>query len=199
MRHYFCFRRDVSSLVVNTRAGSGTSSRKPVDADPRQNLIIRPRIAVGPIMQLLIDPGEEGDRRVCQRVANCLRLRTLQEIVTSGFLRKPLRPLEATFFGIGIWGKRMLQGKQRILLEFGGMGEEEVDMACLAGVGVQNAHGSRHVESPVAALSDVLIISQLQHELVTSFGILLCGKSRLLDAAGKAKVGKRRCDNMEGR
>ncbi len=52
--------RRVSHFVVDPRAGRGPGGREPVDRDPGQDLVVGPGVRVGPVVELFVDPGEQG-------------------------------------------------------------------------------------------------------------------------------------------
>lgn len=100
----------------------------------------------------------------------------------------------------------------------GFMAADHVYVGGLDVVGVQEAHYACDHHAPVAALGycptscqlakgdnmryprrgTIFVVSKLEHELVTRLGILGQAKPFLLGAGGKAEVGKRKGDDMEG-
>jgi hypothetical protein len=69
----------VHIFAIDTMRGAGSGTAELVDADPGQNLIVGPGIAVGPVVEFLVDPGEqgEGDGRVLEMVWGLVDWRTL--------------------------------------------------------------------------------------------------------------------------
>lgn len=74
---------------------------------------------------------------------------------------------------------------------------DHVDVACFAMLGIQMADRTGDHITPVASLSDVLIISQFEHELMTSLRVLCCSKTPGFNALAESIVGKRWGNNME--
>lgn len=54
-----------------------------------QDLVVRPWVVIRPIVQLLIDPRQQGDRAVVQSVAKCLWLGALLDTVSTAFVHEP--------------------------------------------------------------------------------------------------------------
>ena len=52
----------VCRLVVDPQVRGRARRREPVDADPRADLVVRPRVVVRPIVQFLVDPAQQPDR-----------------------------------------------------------------------------------------------------------------------------------------
>lgn len=77
-------------LVINPQIRGGPRGREPVDADPRADLVVRPGVVVRPVVQFLVDPPQQPDRRVRQRVAQRLWLRALLRPVARALLQEPL-------------------------------------------------------------------------------------------------------------
>lgn len=73
------------SFVINAMRGAGACSAKTVDAYPGEDFIIGPRIRVSPIVQLFINPGEQSDRRIVERVGEGLGLGGLKQIIAFMF------------------------------------------------------------------------------------------------------------------
>ncbi len=63
----------------------------------RRTFVVRPRIRVRPIHELLIDPRKQADRRVRERVPERLRLRRLLGEVPPPLRAEPRRAREARF------------------------------------------------------------------------------------------------------
>lgn len=55
-------------LVVDANVRGGPRGREPVDADPGEDLVVGPRVGIGPVVQLLVDPGEQRDGAVSESV-----------------------------------------------------------------------------------------------------------------------------------
>ena len=63
--------RVMQCLVVNIRGCVWASTRENVHADPEADLVLSPGVRVGPVHQLVPDPGEEADRRVSESEVDC--------------------------------------------------------------------------------------------------------------------------------
>lgn len=92
-------------LVVDERSGGGPGGREPVDGNPSQDLVVGPGVRVRPIMELLVDPGEEGDRAIVQGVADCLGFGGLFGEVAAAVAGPPVfEALETFGFAGGVQG-----------------------------------------------------------------------------------------------
>lgn len=91
-------------LVVNSATSRRTRCRKPIDTHPSQYLIIRPGVAVCPIVEFLIDPGKEGDGAVVETVAEGLRFGGLELVIAAAFFVEPVSSGDAGFFEVGVGG-----------------------------------------------------------------------------------------------
>ena len=47
-------------FVVDARAGAGAGDGEIVDGDPGEDFGVGPRVAIGPVVEFFVDPGEEG-------------------------------------------------------------------------------------------------------------------------------------------
>lgn len=102
----------VSHLVIDPGVGSGTGGREPIYGDPGEDFVVRPRVTVGPVVELLVDPGEQGDRAVGETVAEGLGLGALDLVVSAAFFYEPPRPRQACLFvrRVGRHGVLQCQG-----------------------------------------------------------------------------------------
>jgi hypothetical protein len=55
-------------------------------------------------------------------------------------------------------------------------------------LGVEKTEGSSDREAPVTSLGDILVVSELEHQLVKGFGVLDVSKTPLLDTLTEAEV-----------
>ena len=142
----------VLAFVVDALAGGGAGGAEPVDADPGQDLVVGPGVAVAPVVQLLVEPGEQADGRVGDGVADRLGFGALLEVVAGAFGREPFRMRVARFLG---------RGQRRLLCfeEEGGVGARvrvgglcEVGVCGAAGGGVEEGHGAQDRVADVATL-----------------------------------------------
>ena len=56
--------RGVVHFVVDPEAGGGAGGGEEVETDPGQDLVRRPGVGVCPVVEFLVDPGEQGDGAV---------------------------------------------------------------------------------------------------------------------------------------
>ena len=101
-------------LVVDPRVGRGTRGAEPVDGDPGAHLVRGPGVGVGPVVQLLVDPGEQRDGGVGQGVAEGLRLGGLFGAVAGAFVEEPARAREAGALAGRGRGEGVLGGQERV-------------------------------------------------------------------------------------
>jgi hypothetical protein len=87
-------------LIVDPLRGRWTSCRKIVDTNLRQDIVVRPWILIRPIVQLLVDPCKQPDRRAGYRVAYRLRLGPLELEVGGTLFLEPFSSRNASFFFI---------------------------------------------------------------------------------------------------
>jgi hypothetical protein len=85
---------------------------EPVDRDPGADFVGRPGVAVRPVVQLLVDPREQRDGRVGERVAECLRLGRLLGAVAGAFGEEPSRAREAVALARRVGGQGVLGGRR---------------------------------------------------------------------------------------
>ena len=188
----------VRALVVDARGRGGAGGAEPVDAHPGADLVVGPGIAVGPVVQLLVDPRQQRGGRVCEGVADCLRLRRLLVAVAGAFVQEPGQAGEGVFLTLGVWREGVLQGEARVLGPGRARAVVHVDVCGAASAGVENGHCARDEHAPVAALGDVLGVAQGEHELVARLGVLLKGEAFARRAAAEAVVGEGERDDVEG-
>ena len=98
------------NLVVDANVRDGARGREPVDADPGEDLVVGPRVGIGPVVQLLVDPGEQRDGAVGEGVGQRLRLRRLQQPVAGSFLHEPVAARHPGLLGGGVRRQRVLDG-----------------------------------------------------------------------------------------
>ena len=85
----FC--RGMHHLVINPLGCTRSCPTELVDADPSQSFLDIPRIVVRPIVQLIVNPRQERDGGVFERVGEGLRSgRLFQIIACSNFSPSPL-------------------------------------------------------------------------------------------------------------
>jgi hypothetical protein len=77
------------SLIIYPGTGSRSCCRKPVYGNPGENFVVGPRVGVGPVMEFLVDPGEECDWGIGEGVADGLGFCALEEVVAVGFFAEP--------------------------------------------------------------------------------------------------------------
>ena len=68
-------------LVVEPQTCRHTGGRVPVDGDPSQDLVSGPRVVVRPVVEFLIQPGEESNRGVGKCAGERLPFRLVEEVV----------------------------------------------------------------------------------------------------------------------
>ena len=95
------------NLKVNPHRRSRACTREPVDGNPRQNCIglvplcmiwstpyhtfvVFPGIIVRPVVQFFVDPREQANRTISQRVTDRLRLGALSREITAASVLEPL-------------------------------------------------------------------------------------------------------------
>lgn len=129
-------RHRVHDLVVNAHRGRGTGAREIIHRHPGEDLVVGPRIRVGPIVQLLVDPREQGDGRIVEAVRERLGLGRLLEKVAAALFGEPFRAREAVVLGAGVGRRGVLEREDRVLREARLLAADHVDVACFAlGVG----------------------------------------------------------------
>ena len=116
-------------LVVDADAGGGAGGREEVERDPGEDLVGRPGVFVGPVVEFLVDPGEQGDGAVAEAVTQGLRLGALELVVAASLLEEPLCSCEAGFFEVAVGGYGVLEGLDRGAGECGWVdGSDVIDM-----------------------------------------------------------------------
>ena len=103
-------------------------------------------------MQFLVDPGEEADRRVGERVAEGLRLAGLLGAVAAAFGEEPGAAGEGGAVTRRGREDRVLQAEDGVVRPGGGGGPRHVDVGGQGVGGVEEAHGAGYHGAPVAAL-----------------------------------------------
>lgn len=94
--------RGVVDLVVDAHAGGGAGGGEVVERDPGEDLVVGPGVGVGPVVEFLVDPGQEGGGAVGEGVAEGLGLGALDRVVAAAFLKEPVRSGEPRFFEVAV-------------------------------------------------------------------------------------------------
>ena len=140
----------VHSFVVDADIRGRARGAEPVDADPRTYFLVRPGVVVGPVVQFLVDPGEQRDRAVGERVAEGLGFGGLFGAVAGAVGEKPGRAGNAGALAGVVGGQGVLRGQERV----GGPGRTgpvvHIGVCGEAVVGVEEGQGARDVQAPVA-------------------------------------------------
>ena len=124
----------VVHFVVNADAGGGAGGGEEVDRDPGEDLVRGPGVGVGPVVEFLVDPTEQGDGAVAEGVPQGLRLGALDLVVAAALLEEPLCSCEAGFFKVAVGGYGVLEGQDRGAGECGwGDGSDVIDMTGCGG------------------------------------------------------------------
>jgi hypothetical protein len=212
-------------LVINPPRGSRSGATKRIDGDPGEDLVVRPWVGICPVVELLVDPGEESDGAVVEGVGEGLGARGLEDVVAlwesvnqilgisrihiktenrkfsipRPVLLKIRRPFQPLLLKLRISRHSLLHRHARVLTYSRRVRSEKVDVACFAAPGEQGANGTSDDRAPITALSDVLRVPQLEHELMARLGILSNRKATLGNALAEAEVWERRRDDVEGR
>lgn len=175
------------ALPVDAHAGRRACGRERVDAHPSQNLIIAPIVSIRPVVQFFVDPGEQADGAVVQRVAQRLRFGGLDAAVAGSVGLEPGAAGEAgAFHGGEVGGFGGCAGSR------GFAGADHVDVRGFAGGGVEEADGAGYPGAPVAALGDcdfgngLIIVLRMERRWV-GFGGRLEGGG---EGRGRKDVGK---------
>lgn len=103
------------SFVVDTNARGRSRGREPVDRYPSQDLVVRPLVAIGPVVEFLVDPGQERDRAVGQCETDRLGLGALKEVVAVAFILKPCGSVPSCFLPCAVRSNGVLEGEERLL------------------------------------------------------------------------------------
>ena len=67
----------VPRFVIDPQACGRAGGAEVVDRYPGQDLVGRPGVVVGPVVEFLVDPGQQRDGAVVEGVAQCLGFRAL--------------------------------------------------------------------------------------------------------------------------
>jgi len=155
----------VLRLVVDPRACSRPSGREPVDRNLCQDFIVGPRVAVGPVVELLVDPCQQPHRRVCEGCSNRRWSGCLFDVVAQPLFEEPVCPREPSFLRLGA-REEILEIKQG-LLDRRCVGTDVVQVRCDTLFGVLSAYDPSYCIAPVATLghymSEVSAISPRKH------------------------------------
>ena len=160
------------NLVVDHMRRPRPSSAEGVNAHPRENLVLRPRVRIRPVVHLLVDPRQQRNRAVVQRVRQRLRLRRLLGVVAAPFLLEPVRSREAGRFLLVVGAQGVLQRQDGMLGPSWRIAANHVYVARSAGLGIECSDGAGDVEAPVAALGHILAVPEGEHQLVARLGVL---------------------------
>lgn len=147
----------VLGLVVDAHAGRRARRRELVHAHPGEHLVVGPGVPVGPVVQLLVHPGQEGDG-VGERDANGGRARALLRVVPGPFCPEPAGALEERGLDGRVRREQVPQVQEGRGQQGGGaLRPDKVDVGGEAGRRVLQADEARDDVAPVAALGDYCI------------------------------------------
>lgn len=130
----------MEGFKVDPRVRRRARRAEPVDRDPGADLLVRPGVTVRPVVQLLVDPGQQGDGAVGEGVADRLRLRALLVAVAAALLVEPFGAREAGLLGVGVGCEGVLEGLPRVLRELGLPGRHHVEVRAFAVLRVEDAN-----------------------------------------------------------
>ena len=119
----------VVDALVRPRAGRGEL----VDAHPRQNLVVRPGVLVRPVVQLVVEPGEQADGVRGHGVRQRLWLGLLQFVVPDAFDAEPFASRDARLFPFRQRRRLQLCVQRRMTCNGRFVGNGEVDEMALHG------------------------------------------------------------------
>lgn len=85
-------------LIIDPTTSSRTRCGEPINTHPSQYLVVGPGVTVRPVVELFVDPGEQGDGTVVETVAEGLRFRGLDFVVAGAFVAEPVTSGDAGFF-----------------------------------------------------------------------------------------------------
>lgn len=142
----------MAGFVVDAQTGRRPRGRKGIDGHPRQDLVVGPRVGVGPIVELLVDPGEQADGGVGEGVAEGLGFGALFDAVAAAFLEEPFGAGEAGVVAGAVRGEGVLEGEEWVGGPGWGGGARHVYVGGEAVVRVEEAHDAGYHGAPVAAL-----------------------------------------------
>lgn len=117
-RSDIALRLRMRSLMIYPATRGRSSCREPINRYPGQNLVISPGIAIGPIMQLFVDPSEQCDWTIFKCITNRLRFSGLQEIVAEAFLIEPRGTFKAGFLSVVVRVNGVLQSEYWVCRKF---------------------------------------------------------------------------------
>ena len=141
-------------LVVDAEAGVGAGVAEQVDADPGEDLVLGPRVRVGPVAQLLVDPREQAHGAVGHPESGGVRPRALDLQVPGPMRARAHRPLEPSLLRRRVAAREVLQQQQRRPQRR--LRHDEVHVRREHVARVERPHQAGDVEAPVAALGDWL-------------------------------------------
>ena len=82
--------RGVVDFVVDAHVGGGAGGGEVVEGDPGEDLVVGPGVGVGPVVELFVDPGEQGGGAVGEGIAEGLGFRALDLVVAAAFFEEPV-------------------------------------------------------------------------------------------------------------
>lgn len=86
------------ALVIDPSTSSRSRGGEVVDRYPCEDLIVGPGEGVSPVVELLVDPGKEGDGAVVETVSKRLWFCGLEFVIAEAFFTEPFAPCDAGFF-----------------------------------------------------------------------------------------------------
>ena len=88
-------------LIVEVQTGRGPREGEVINADPGKDLGVCPGVGIGPVMQLLIYPGEKADGAGGKAVGEGQRSCGLESVKGIAFISELLATLKADYFRVG--------------------------------------------------------------------------------------------------
>ena len=70
-------------FMVDNHTGRRSCPAEPIHTHPLTNLLIGPLVIIRPAHQLVVDPGEQADRAIGQRRADCVGTRLLDQEIAA--------------------------------------------------------------------------------------------------------------------
>ena len=140
----------MGGFVVDAQGSGGPAGGgEEVEGDPGEDLVGGPRVGVGPVVELFVDPGEAGDGAVGEGVGGRLGLGALEVAVAAALGREPVGAGQAGPFGGAV-------GRQGVLEREGGRsgkgrrvgGSDVVDVAGCEGFHYLVSRGVLFIREP---------------------------------------------------
>lgn len=184
--------------VVNSLRRVRPRTAERVDANPGENLVGGPLVVVRPVVQLLVDPGQEPDGRVRHAVADGLWFGGVFDHVAVADFVVPFCAGEAGFLGVGEGGQGRARGEggEGAGRGFGWEGEVGVHRDAVVGVLGYEHPGDEAAE--VTALADVGRVPEGEHQFVAVFGMLVDGEASFGTAGTEPVVDEGGGHDVEG-